>query len=464
MLPIARMITNPRNISSPLRARRGWGALAGIAIGLLVATSTRTIAPAAEITAPPKIQAETQKARLGKSLGPVVGAPPDGSPERVFLALTAEPATSQAVSWRSAPTTGRLQAALVRAPAGPIQEKIATLVPAEVERVPYSGGRIMCQASVLFTNLQPATPYAYRVGDGKTWSEWHQFRTAAAQPAPFRFLYVGDLQNGILSQGSRVLRQAVLKAPDARFVVHAGDLVTHPFDDRLWFEWYAAGGWTYAALPSVLTPGNHDVGSRAADKVWRPQFNLPRNGPPGQEELTYFLDYQGLRLIVFNGNDYQNPAQLQWLAMVLATKPGGWTIVVMHQPLYATGKGRASSSSKRRQVLMPLLEAGGVDLVLQGHDHSYGRTQKIRAGQVVGTSERGVVYATSVSGPKMYKLNQTYRPLMARLATDRQLFQVLSVADDGLRYEAYTADGELFDAFDLRRQNSATELVERAPK
>jgi 3',5'-cyclic AMP phosphodiesterase CpdA len=415
----------------------------------------------AEAPSAAKVQAVTTN--TPKALSKVFGAADDASPEHLLLTLTAQPATSQAVSWRTRPTTNRLRAEILRAPAGPIDEKMAASVPAIVEPVIYGGGQTMLHAAVEFTNLQPATLYAYRAGDGKAWSEWNQFRTAEAQPQPFRFLYIGDLQSGIRAHGSRVLRAAVLTAPDARFIVHAGDLVTDPLNDQLWFEWYAAAGWIYRMIPSFPTPGNHDLGNKATDKTWRPQFALPRNGPPGQEELSFYTDYQGVRLVSLNGNAYDDAAQLKWLESVLRVAPDTWKIVVMHQPVYSTGQKRDSSA--RRKILMPIFDQCGVDLVLQGHDHTYGRTGKIRAEQTVSPAAPGVVYATSVSGSKMYKLNPTNRVFMARLAANVQLFQVLSVSRDALGYEACTADRELFDAFELRRNGSnPTTLIDRAPK
>jgi hypothetical protein len=72
------------------------------------------------------------------------------------------------------------------------------------------------------TGLEPDTLYAYRVGDGVRWSEWNQFRTASAKPAPFSFIYLGDEQNNLLSSCARVLRQAFRQAPDAR--LHAAHI------------------------------------------------------------------------------------------------------------------------------------------------------------------------------------------------------------------------------------------------
>jgi len=92
-------------------------------------------------------------------------------------------------------------------------------------------GRTAGHYSVNFENLQPDTKFCYRVGDGKTWSEWNIFRTAGSKPGPFRFIYVGDAQNGIKSLWSRTIRTAYAAAPDARFIVHAGDLVAEGYDD-----------------------------------------------------------------------------------------------------------------------------------------------------------------------------------------------------------------------------------------
>ena len=170
-----------------------------------------------------------------------------------------------------------------------------------------------------------------------------------------------------------------------------------------------------------------------------------------------------MRLISLNGEAYDDKTQLKWFEKVLSDNPCAWTVVVTHKPLYSTGKDR--DSTKRRDLLMPIYDKHGVDLVLQGHDHSYGRTPKIRSGQIVKSEEPGVVYATSVSGPKMYELNRTDRPFMARMAGNLQLFQVVSVTEASLNYNAYTADGRLFDSFDLQKIGpKATKLIDCAPK
>ena len=116
--------------------------------------------------------------------------------------------------------------------------------------------------------------------------------TASADLAPFRFIYLGDAQNGLDRKWPRVVRAAFAAAPDARFVVHAGDLVGDGYDDRQWGAWLAGMGAKASEVPAVPVPGNHDVIrstlSRvfAAPELWNAHFALPANGPAELPELA----------------------------------------------------------------------------------------------------------------------------------------------------------------------------------
>ena len=138
-------------------------------------------------------------------------------------------------------------------------EPSAATVRATFEKDDLGDGSSAAHYAARFEGLEPSTAYCYRVGDGQVWSEWNVFRTASAKPEPFRFLYVGDEQNSIKSLWSRSIRRAYAAAPDARFLVHAGDLVAEGYDDRLWGEWSDALSFISATVPSIPVPGNHDL-------------------------------------------------------------------------------------------------------------------------------------------------------------------------------------------------------------
>ena len=70
----------------------------------------------------------------------------------------------------------------------------------------------------------------------------------------------------------------------------------------------------------------------------------------------------------------------------------------------------------------------------------------------------GPIYVNSVSGPKMYEFMEggwdVYRPegvVLDRKAENTQFFQVIRIEGMSLVYKAYMANGELYDAFELRK-------------
>ena len=522
---------------------------------------------------------------------------PSPYPDRVVLTWAQDPATSLSVSWRTDTTVRAAQAQIARARPEPSFYKEARTVPAATQTVPsrreaseFVGAHYH---STTFDGLEPGTLYAYRVGDGVRWSEWFQARTASDRPEPFSFIYFGDAQNGIRSHWSRAIRAAFATAPEAAFLLHAGDLVDRAHHNGEWGQWNAAGGWIQSMRPNVPVPGNHEyaatgesrmveqtlslsvtrpeagrlegritlpggdavpfaatrsssapaedgarsspeddwtgrwryeiagsayqgtlrlhrnkgslsgvlVGDDGAERPlrdvavngnamtasfsierpesgqeelslhWRPQFALPENGPEGMEETAYYLDHQGMRIIALNSN-LRDPEQLrrqtEWLEAVLEDTDARWVVATFHHPLFSSAEGR--SNDDLRAAWQPLFDEHQVDLVMQGHDHTYarGQVQNLSQGVNARAPGSGTVYVNSVSGAKMYDVKgerwDRFDDIeMQRAAENTQLFQVVRVQTDTLKYRSYTVTGEVYDAFDLvKRPGSApNRLLER---
>lgn len=378
---------------------------------------------------------------------------PSAVPDRVILNWTADASTGFSVTWRTGTTVKQSFAEIVVSEDGAGFVKKAQRLNATTEV--YETDRGAAQShSVTFQGLTPATLYLYRVGDGTAWTEWNPVRTAAAKPGPLTFLYFGDVQLGIYSMWSRVVRQAYSMAPDARFMVYAGDLINRNGVDEEWGEWHQAAGWINRVVPSFPSPGNHEYG-RASDNGrkltpnWRPQFTLPTNGVAGLEETNYYTDIQGLRMIALNSNLKQKE-QAEWLDKLLANNPNRWTVVVFHHPIYSTKRGR--DNAELRELWQPVFNKHGVDLVLEGHDHIYGRTNL----------QGRAVYVVSMSGAKLY--DQPDTKVFARTGVNTQFFQIVRIQDDTLRFETRTASGTLHDAFTLRKQNGKpNKLINQIP-
>lgn len=400
---------------------------------------------------------------------------PTALPDRVVLTWRGDTRTTQAVTWRTSTEVTLAMAEIAEAESGPDFTKRARRLAAATH--PHTSDLSKCHVhSVDFTELKPGTKYAYRVGDGVNWSEWFQFRTAADAPEPFSFLYFGDAQNDLRSMWSRVIREAHADAPRAAFTLHAGDLINRAEDDAGWGEWFGAGGWMNGMIPVIATPGNHEYASKEVSKGktvrwltrhWDKQFAFPRNGPSGLETSVYYIDYQNLRVVSLNSNERQ-AEQVPWLEKALAESRANWNVVTFHHPIYSMAKKR--DNPELRAAWKPVFDRYHVDLVLTGHDHSYGRSgllvgeDNITEGTNWRSEPTGTVYVVSVSGPKMYEIDTNPHVAMRRVAESTQLYQVISIDGPTLHYESRTATGELYDAFTLKKEEGkVNELVDQTP-
>lgn len=398
-------------------------------------------------------------------------------PDRINLTVTEDPSTSAAVTWRTSTDIQEAYAEIVKADANPLSIGDAEQIPAKTTTLKTGGGSYKEMSwegvtanyhSVEFHNLDPNTVYTYRVGSGDFWSEWFQFKTTSDQNDKFSFLYFGDAQSDIKSMWSKVIRQAYAHAPDAKLMLHAGDLINRSTRDQEWGEWFEAGSFIHATVRNMPSPGNHDYGrGEEAEEIspfWRAQFTLPENGPKGLEESCYFTDIQGVRFISLDAYPMEDlglyiESQTEWLDSVLKHNPNPWTCVVFHHPVHSPKTTR--DNKIMREIFKPVFDKYKVDIVLQGHDHAYMRAMKnvpMEDGQ-----ESGTMYVVSVSGPKMSDSKMEKKAWMDKLEVYTQLYQVITVDGDEMQYRAYTAVGDLFDGFNLIKRPGKVNKVEELP-
>ena len=396
---------------------------------------------------------------------------PSQVPDRLVVTWSHDPATSFSVTWRTDTTITAGLAEITLATPSPNLSANSDTFLAATETVDLH--KVLEETTLAnfhqmtFTGLIPDTLYAYRVGDGETWSSWYQTRTASTSAEPFKFLYFGDAQNGLHSHWARNIRMAYTMAPDSRFIIHAGDLVNIAHRNTEWGEWFEASGWIHGMLPAIPILGNHEyqplrgsIGDPHLSVLWRPQFTLPMNGVKDLEETTYYIDYQGVRIIGMDSNRMLKE-QVPWLDEVLESNPHRWALLTFHHPVFSSAGDR--DNPELRRLWKPIIDKHKVDLVMQGHDHTYARGQAINTSS--GSNRRdvsGTVYVNSVSGSKMYRIStdrwENRNAVMARAAEDTQLFQVIEINADTLKYQAYTATGELYDAFSVVKQENAPNM------
>jgi len=394
---------------------------------------------------------------------------PSAKPERIVLNVYGDPATTMAVTWRTDTTiTQSLAQIAINLPTIFLVDS-ATVVTGTWQDVSADGVTARFH-SVVFTGLHPATTYAYRVGSGSDASEWFTFKTAEPGNAPFTFLWLGDSQ-GPISLYARVLRQAYHTTPEVSFMIFTGDLVdggtSAKLHDDEWGDWYRAAGFIFSEVPVMATPGNHEFydpavrQKRDLNRYWRAGFTLPQNGPAELEETTYSFDYQDVRFILISSDNMlrsEDMARIQaeWVEDLLENNPCQWTVMAFHHPFFSTAAGRDNKIV--RESLKPLVDKYGVDLVLNGHDHTYARGMILPDGAKEKGNRTGTVYVVSVSGSKMYK--QDAHPWWKTGLINTQLWQSIKVDGDHLTYTAFDASGAVADRFMLiKMKNGGNRIV-----
>lgn len=375
-------------------------------------------------------------------------------PQRILLNLTETPSNSIAINWRTLEKVNLPEVKVAEASDWTDFDTMVKVTPAFSEKFIIENNAEVYQHSAVLYDLKPNTIYAYRVGGDSIWSEWNQFTTADAENHHFTFTYIGDIQHDVKNMGSRLIRKAYSTSPESDFWIYTGDVVDKAEHDYLWDEFFEACGFITSIVPTVFVAGNHEYIDTIIDgqetdilaELWKVQITQPKGEIAGLDETVFYFDYQGVRFIVLNGNE-KLEEQAIWLEKVLSENKNKWIIVAIHQPIYSMSKGRDQKNT--RNAFLPAFDKYNVDLVIQGHDHVYARTGKMKNNALVESEKQGTVYITSNAGSDEYTPRSINTPFALKIGNKVQLFQVLTIDGSTLDYKAYSVTGKLYDSFKL---------------
>ncbi|MGW2820777.1 purple acid phosphatase family protein [Streptomyces sp. NPDC001443] len=492
------------------------GAVAG---GLLTGCSATTAAGTTASTA------------SGTTAGTVAAGPlPTGShvpgsavvPFGRHLAFGADPRTGMRVSWQVPAAVRRPYLRL-----GPRPDELGSRVEAEVRALRTPGVPGVRPAveqyyvHAALDGLLPGTTYWYGVGhDGfDPAAAGHRatiasFRTAPATPGTFVFTAFGD--QGVSRAAASCDRLLLTRAP--AFHLHAGDLCyadgsgqgkpSDGYDPTAWDLFLRQNEPVARSVPWMVTTGNHDMEAWYSPDGYGGQlarFSLPDSGfDPRTAPGVYSFVYGNVGVVALDANDvsYEIPANLghtqgrqtAWLERRLrelrAADGVDFVVVFFHHCAYSTSAH--ASDGGVRAAWVPLFAQHQVDLVINGHNHVYERTDAVKNGEVgrpvpVGGStdptRDGTVYVTAGGGGRdLYGFpagaDESYEGRVARhepvetfhWTRSRQQnaetvawsrvryrgFSLLSVEASGgttprLRVSALAANGRRVDQFEVRR-------------
>lgn len=277
-----------------------------------------------------------------------------------------------------------------------------------------SGAALVTDHVVAISGLSPATRYYYDVGTTATPLAGndanHYFATSplVGTCLPLTAWVVGDSGTGDAVQAG--VRDAMLvatgsTAPD--FYLHVGDMAYDSGTDAEFTSGFFAP-YQDILLHTVCWPviGNHEGTSSSSGTQSGPYYNayvLPTAGEAGGQasgtEAYYSFDYANVHFIALDSHDSdRSPGSpmLDWLAADLAATDQDWIIALWHHPPYSKGTHDSDSLAdsggrmvEMRENVLPILEAGGVDLVLTGHSHVYERSYLVDGAYDTPTTAAG---------------------------------------------------------------------------
>lgn len=362
---------------------------------------------------------------------------------------------------------------------------------------------------VIVKNLKADTNYYYQVMQNGKWQDTETYTTKSF--SEFSFLYVGDPQIGasknqtsteqekMVSAGNEVsssaadnlaarndgynwnniLNDAVKDHSDVSFIVSAGDQVNAGKNEREYAAYLGADALT--SLPVATTIGNHD----SVSNQYSLHFNNPNafsskdaNYIQGQTEAgtDYYYSYGNVLFIVLDTNNYNCATHENVMKKAISeNKDAKWRIVVFHQDIFGSGYDHSDSDGMvLRTQLTPLMDKYDIDVVLQGHDHTYSRTYQLQGDgkdhtaygkdvdmksadyitqnncyQIVDDTEsgtvvnpKGTVYleANSATGSKFYNLIASKQDYISeRSQTWTPSYSVVTVTDNSFSVKTYDA-------------------------
>jgi len=319
--------------------------------------------------------------------------------------------------------------------AGQFPADAATFAASGTANIATSGG---FNRHATLSGLTENTAYSYRVGSEGNWSPAYSFTTQSFD-GNYDFLFLGDPQIG--SSGDAVkdgagwadtLNVATAANPKAELLVSGGDQVESANNEANWDAFLSAD--KLRQVPYAATIGNHDVGGKAYEQhLFTPNTDRSgayySNGTPSSNTSggDYWYIYKDVLFIDLNSNSYAtsqggggDAAHVQYVTDIINQHgaEAKYKVLVYHHSIYSPADHAKDGDNKTRRVDFPTTFSKlGVDLVLQGHDHSYSRSYEIKNGVKANPAEQpgdanvfpgpgGVIYVTanSASGSKYYDI------------------------------------------------------------
>ena len=319
--------------------------------------------------------------------------------ETAFLFnATEDGGATKNITWLSDPTVTEKQFLRWRVQS---TENWSNPVPAipELRTFVTGGYQAVNVNSVTLGGLVAGTTYEYQVAAGNNWPEATESFTASAAGAAQKFFVLGDIQAKDTTNISNIFN--TLRTGSYDFGIQTGDVVDSPTNFAKLDEMVQLLNAKELGSADVIhVLGNHEFEGDGNADIAGSVFALPKHSMGSCWSTTYGNVY--VAVINYSGVGSDMKAAAEWLVQDAKASDAAWKILTVHQPAYYTNATGGNASMA--QYIPAAVEEAGIDVVFSGHDHSFARTNLLKAGEI--DAEDGVYYyICGSSGEKSYSIN-----------------------------------------------------------
>ncbi|MBQ9946587.1 MAG: metallophosphoesterase [Clostridia bacterium] len=344
--------------------------------------------------------------------------------------------------------------------------------------LPYT--RDIVKHTVTVTGLDADTDYKFRIGDfSRGWTADGSVSTAPDDDSGFTFLHISGSEGYIPSQYKNfadTMTKANELYPDADFFVHSGSLTSKATNDDQWSFAISAAEKQFSNMRASYASGTADNNGEYAVKKYFPVKNAPEQIDDSGTYYSY--DYGNCHFAVINTNALTEGGALSkeqtlWLTEDLENADKTWNILVMHESIY----GNDTSSVLHSQIVA-LMNEYHIDLILQGSDNIYVRTDLLsddapvlydtKTVTVDGkdfetyTNANGTVALISGTAGNEFGTEAPSSILFEKTLTPSlPVFSAITIDGGLLTVSSYTVDGDneaLIDSFGIEKSDDAVLL------
>lgn len=325
------------------------------------------------------------------------------------------------------------------------------------------------QHSYTMEGLIPGTKYHYKVVYDADIFQASFYTAPPEDEENIKFFVYGDTRSDSENHDLNSLAMISNYQEDQAFqslTLFTGDHVYYGAEESSWQNTFFTANAPnvrkrMAEVPFVPCLGNHEMyefgyGIDYSTSVFGKYFPFPF-----VERRYWSFDYGPMHVLILDQypdyyqllppEGFLDPGDLEWIEQDLAGTDKPWKVIIMHEPGWSCEASSSGYSHPNnldvQELLQPILEDQGVQIVFTAHNHYYARACK-----------NGIYHITTAGGgAPLYEIEEGFPNIINTLSVHH--YCRVEIEGEQMMVTAITPNGEIIDEFNIDQQNKPEHIL-----